>query len=132
MEGDRLVLDAESAFATTRPRVRGVLSLDKHPGHADPAKNGNGGDPAITAWLSYNPKFDLVKPAPASPHDMSKGLAREAAAKADPRVGEDATGDLDGGVYNVQHTQVGALAGWRLEGFLCVQGTSFHQGSVAR
>ena len=37
---------------------------------------------------------------------MGRAVDRDQAARADPRVGEAATGDLDAGVYSIQHTQV--------------------------
>lgn len=50
--------------------------------------------------MSYRPKLDLVKPSIARPVNTARGVPR----KELQNVTE--AGDLDGGVYNVKHTQV--------------------------
>ena len=67
-----------------------------------------GGDRELTAWLDYDASLRLVRPAPAAAPDMRLTVDRRQAAKADPRTGQSATGDLDAGVYSARHTQARA------------------------
>ena len=67
-----------------------------------------GGDHELTAWLDYDASLRLVRPAPAAAPDMRLAVDRGQAAKADPRTGQSATGDLDAGVYSARHTQASA------------------------
>lgn len=57
---------------------------------------------------------------------MGRVPSRAAAVKADPRTGEPATDDLDGGVYNVRHTAVWASP--RAAGFGMGPGRESGQG----
>lgn len=57
-------------------------------------------DQELTAWLCYNPRLDPVRRAFPRASDMARGLARP------PPEQPTAAGDLDGGVYHVQHDQV--------------------------
>eukprot|EP00198_Chlamydomonas_reinhardtii_P004047 XP_001693383.1 predicted protein [Chlamydomonas reinhardtii] len=62
----------------------------------------------LTAWLDYNPSLDAVRRRLVAQAAVPLGLqlGREQAARADPRVGEAATGDLDAGCYRVRHRLV--------------------------
>jgi len=51
---------------------------------------------------------------------MARAIDREAARRGDPCEGEDVTGDLDGGVYNVRHDQVGGGVSTASTPLLCV------------
>uniref|UniRef100_A0A7S3VKA1 Uncharacterized protein n=1 Tax=Dunaliella tertiolecta TaxID=3047 RepID=A0A7S3VKA1_DUNTE len=109
LEGDRLDLDPMTALDTTKAQPRGIPAMDTQAeGHMDPTRMGTGAPPEQSEWLNYNPRFTLVKASTSPAPNMGRGLDREAAQKADPRAGEDVTGDLDGGVYNVKHGQVWA------------------------
>ncbi len=50
-----------------------------------------------------------MRPSAAAAPEMQRVVDRERAIRADPRVGDNPTGDLDAGVYAPRHTQVGGV-----------------------
>lgn len=55
LEGDRLVLEPEAARDRLRHQPPRAPAMEHGEGHVDPTRMG-GGDPHLTAWLSYRPR----------------------------------------------------------------------------
>ncbi|GIL89349.1 hypothetical protein Vretifemale_17172 [Volvox reticuliferus] len=101
-----LDLDPDAARDRLRRQPRRPPNLALGGGHVDPT--GAGPDRHLTAWLSYRPRLDAIRRHLVPPLDvpMACQIDRDQALKADPRVGDNATGDLDGGVYRVRYRLV--------------------------
>ncbi|KXZ43482.1 hypothetical protein GPECTOR_89g502 [Gonium pectorale] len=107
-DGQRLDLDAGAAADRLRRQAPRPPNLALGQGHGDPLGGVRDPDWDLTAWLDYKPKLDAVRPHLVAPLAVPLGrhIGRAQALRADPRVGENATGDIDGGVYRVRHRLV--------------------------
>ncbi|EFJ42825.1 hypothetical protein VOLCADRAFT_97073 [Volvox carteri f. nagariensis] len=107
-DGQRLLdLDPYSARDRLRWQPPRPPNLALGRGHGDPTAV-EGPDRDLTAWLNYRPRWEVVRrnlvAQLAVP--LSRQIGREQALKGDPRVGDNATGDLDGGVYRTRYRLV--------------------------
>ncbi|GFR40593.1 hypothetical protein Agub_g1173, partial [Astrephomene gubernaculifera] len=111
MDGQRLDLDPDAVLDRLRHMPPRPADMTRAQGRADPLAAGGwlgGPDPDLTAWLDYRPRPDAVRRHLVAPLAVPLGrqIGRAQAQRADPWVGDDATGDLDAGVYNVRYRLV--------------------------
>ncbi|KAG2436773.1 hypothetical protein HXX76_006297 [Chlamydomonas incerta] len=104
-DGQRLDLEPAAALDALRRRPPGPADMALQRGRWEAGPHP---DWDLTAWLDYNPSLDAVRQRLVAQLAVPLGrqIGREQAARADPRVGEAATGDLDAGCYRVRHRLV--------------------------